>query len=257
MRAGPERPGGERVTVEFQQRSVPSSAGPPSTATEALHLQALVDHMGGDLERAEVTLGGAARGRHLEFRRNGGDGYAYSVDDGRGWGRFRGKPRLFDLADFTAALDGIAVEDVVFETVPAERWSGAGEELPAGDPALVAPSPVAQALDVILNRAAFTRLLRIFAADLDEEDALALAGFSVSIAAAEDVLLACWWSLRGPAGPSGSPPEGSEPAPLNVTCSVVVDVVPISAPPAEELVFDASLPLVGRVDEVWDLLRRS
>lgn len=257
MRAGQAGGEGERVTLEFHQRGAEGAVGSGPAATVAVDLHALVDHAGADLERAEVSLDGSAAGRSLRFRRTGAEGYAYSVDGGRGWGRFLGRPRVFELGEFTAALEEVAVEDVNFEAVPADRWSAGAARPSSGNSAPAVASLPAQALDVTLSRAAFTRLLRIFAADLDEDDALALSGFSVSIAAAEDVSLVCWWSLRGLAAPAETAPGPAEPRASHTTCSVAVHVAPIPRPPAEEVVVDPALPLLGRVDEVWGLLRRS
>jgi hypothetical protein len=258
MRAGLGDAGGARVTLEFRQHTAEASADAGLAASAGLHLRALVDDAEGELQRAEVNLeASAALDRHLEFRHNGGAGYAYSIDGGRGWGRFLGTPRIFHLGDFEAALDEVAVDDVIVEAVPQERWwDGDSAQASAGAPAAVQVLP-AQVLEVTMDRAAFGRLLHIFAADIDDEPAnLTLAGFSVSITAAEDVSLLCWWSLRGVDQVPAAIPELGDPTALQITCSVALSVAPLEPPACAEAVVDDSLPLVGRVDEVWELLRR-
>jgi len=259
LRAGVADAGWVRVSLEFRERTITASALSIGDAAQgpSMVLQALVDHQDGALDRAELMLSEAGPSERLMVRRRG-EAYAYSIDGGQRWGRFTARPRILDLREFEGELGEVAVDDVIVE--PVSGLSGAVEPegtRTADDLAPRAPLNGFDALDVNLDRAAFTRLLRIFSADVDEDlGALALSAFSVSLEAAEDVSLLCWWSLNGPEVAAAEPaPLPDDARALRVSCSVSIRVAPVEAPPADQVELSEGLPEVARLDDVWALLR--
>ena len=261
MRSGLGDAGSARVVIEFRQRTmdVAEPAAPePRAGDVTLVLQATLDHLDRVLVHAEISLSGPEATRDMVVTRSG-DGYAYSVDQGHRWGSFTARPRIFDIEEFERELAQVAVEDVSFQPVGARRRAGEPQPVQGEENPLPLPGAGgADTLDVSLDRDAFSRLLRIFAADLDEApEALALDAYSVSLEAAEDVSLLYWWSMSGHDRPL---PALLEDAPtahgLMVSCGVTVRVLPFAEPPGEAVVLEPNLPELSRIDEVWELLRR-
>jgi hypothetical protein len=243
MRAGLGDSGRYRVTVEFQQRSLPVSGGGEPVdlpVAAALVFEAVVDYDDRILERAEMAIRGSGPPRRLVVRRHG-DGHAYSIDGGERWGRFVARPVVFDLVEFESELGHVAVEDATFEVVEARGDHATGAHLRERS---------IDALDVRLDRSAFLRLLRIFSADVeDDSDATSLSAYSVSLESAEEVSLLYWWSLT-------ERDETGARAPLRVRCSVSLRVAAAAGTEPEPATLDESLPDVADLDGVWTVLRR-
>jgi len=237
MRAGLGDAGLVRVTVEFQERTTSvrafqTPAGIPSLVA-SLVLGARLDYADQGLQRAEITLKGSGPAQRVLVQRQG-KLYAYSLD-GKKWGRFTSRPRIFELLEFEAEIGNIAVHDVTIDQS-------------------VKTQSLEQALDVDLDREAFARLLRVFSADVgDEPGDLSLGAFSVSLEAADDVQLLYWWALTGRGVAPASAEEG--PHALRITCSDSIRLAPGDAQELHKVRWDRGLPEVANIDEVWSLLR--
>jgi hypothetical protein len=250
MRAGLGDTGRVRVTVEFQQRTLPPADGGDAPAADNLVLETLVEYEERVLDRAQVALYGSGTPKRLMVARDG-DEYAYSIDRGERWGRMLARPRIFDLAEFEAELAHISVEDATVDVLTAAEASGeaAPGDPPGGDDEQPVEERFVDALDVSLERDAFLRLLGIFAGDVEgDEEPAHLNAFSVSLEAGDDVALHYWWSLSDTAS-AGDPPQ-------RVRCSVSIRVATPGVVEPAAIALDPSLPPVSDIDGVWAIVRR-
>jgi hypothetical protein len=250
MRAGIGDAGRVRVTLEFQQRTLPPVAASVPAEPAILVLETLVEYDDRVLDRAQVALYGSGAPKRFMVARDS-DTYAYSLDRGERWGRLIARPRIFDLEEFESELAQISVEDATFDVLPGAEAAGetAPGEAPGGGAAPPVEDRAVDALDVSLDQGAFLRLLRIFSADVDDaEDAPLLNAFSVSVEAADDVALHYWWSL--------SDNLSAAEMPLRVRCNVSIRVAALGEVEPAAVALEPTLPQVSDLDAVWALLRR-
>ncbi len=251
MRDGLGDAGRVRVTVEFQERTLAAAAAEQSGDEPAsLMLETFVEYEDRVLDRAQVALHGAGPAQRFQVARHGAD-YAYSLDGGERWGRLVAHPRIFDLEEFEAELGQIVVEDATYDVLDgsSDLRGPAGATPVAGAGYAPAPDRFVDALDVSMDREAFQGLLRIFAADVDDDrDAPALNAFSVSLQAADDVWLQYWWSLSDSLAEAGD-------IPLKIRCSVSIRVAALAAVETGAVRLDQAMPDVADLDGVWAILR--
>lgn len=237
MRAGLGDAGLFRAVIEFEQREASTPAGEEAAAASPRRrLTAELDHRDRVLQRGVIRLAdptGASSGMELHLQRGAGGTYLYSVGGSDRWGRFLQPPRIFDLDDFEARIDEVAVNDVTIDQAIEKRR-------------------LHQAIDVDVDREAFEALLRVFSADRDEPEDLHLAAFSVSLSGDTEVELLYWWTLAGvePAE------EGGTPVGQKISCSTVIRLEPLQRIERGGVTVDGDLPDVTHIDEVWALARR-
>jgi hypothetical protein len=227
----------KRITVHFEQRSAISpQSGEPGRDPDLLvvrRFEARFDVMGAAVEGAELLSAGLSTQPHCRVLLLKSDaGYLYSVD-GVHYGRFEGRPELFDLARFEQRLDEVNVQDATVEQVSREHAH-------------------IMVVDMDVDVDSFRNLQSVFAGGIGADaEGLDLRSYTVALSAADDVALDYWWSLIG------HEVERDDTYRHTVACHVQITVGPMVEPyvASQAFVFDATLPTLRHIDELWGLAR--